>query len=540
MIGIGFLLGLPWLVDYGKVIPWPANNPMTEICDNAIDDDGDGLIDLNDPDCDCPVDNFVSLVPNPSFEELLCCPDDRGKLNCADGWNQASEATTDLIIPGCEWSGYPEFPPPLPLPDGEAILGIRNGVPFVPGQNSRAQPNWKEYGGACLNAPMLAGETYIFSFYVGFTAANSPPMELAFYGAPDCGFLPFGRGNAETGCPTNVLGWSKINSVEIAGTNEWQLIEIELTPQENSAVIVFGPGCDLYLGDVETLYFFDRIYLAPREGFDSTIRPRGNPCNDDYFLEAPEKDTLSYQWYRNGIALPGETTSVYFPDGRAGSYQVRLIGPNSCSLLESLRYERPIIRDTFRVELCAEDTYFFGGQQLSQPGTYRDSAVSKSGCDSLPVLFLERRPLPTDSIAVKILPGEVYVNSGRSFADEGRFTLRLDTPEGCDSLLVLDLSFYRVYIPNAFSPNGDGMNDRFTLFTGPGVEEVTDFQVFDRWGGLLFSARQDYGETGSAFPSWDGHGRRPAGPTGVFVYRITILFDDGRQRTFTGDVAMIR
>ena len=42
-----------------------------EICDNGIDDDGDGLIDLNDPDCECngfgTPQTIPSLIPNPSF-----------------------------------------------------------------------------------------------------------------------------------------------------------------------------------------------------------------------------------------------------------------------------------------------------------------------------------------------------------------------------------------------------------------------------------------------------------------------------------------
>ena len=56
---------------------------VDEICDNAIDDDLDGLIDLNDPDCTCESTEPVSLIPNPSFEDLDCCPDNRSQLNCA-------------------------------------------------------------------------------------------------------------------------------------------------------------------------------------------------------------------------------------------------------------------------------------------------------------------------------------------------------------------------------------------------------------------------------------------------------------------------
>ena len=50
-----------------------------EICNNAIDDDLDGLIDYNDNDCICN-DSIIanlpeSLIPNPSFEEYSCLPD---------------------------------------------------------------------------------------------------------------------------------------------------------------------------------------------------------------------------------------------------------------------------------------------------------------------------------------------------------------------------------------------------------------------------------------------------------------------------------
>ncbi|MEL6277091.1 MAG: gliding motility-associated C-terminal domain-containing protein, partial [Bacteroidota bacterium] len=335
----------------------------------------------------------------------------RGQWNCAADWSQASEPTTDLIVQDCFWSGYPEFPPPLPLPDGPAIIGLRNGVPFIEGTNDRAQPNWKEYAGTCLRSPMLANETYIFEFYMGFTAANSPPMRLSFFGAPSCSFVPFGEGNAETGCPTNVLGWQELASLDIAGSNEWQLLEIEITPTEETDILVFGPDCALYEGSVETIYFFDRLTLARREDFELSLRQRGHPCSPDFFLAAPTRDTLSYQWYRDGVALAGETNANFFPRGQDGRYQVRMLGPSSCSLFEPFNFSVPVIRDTLREWICQEDSFLFGNQDLVEPGVYRDTTVNNSGCDSITVLELNRRPFPTDTIAVSILPGELYVNS---------------------------------------------------------------------------------------------------------------------------------
>ena len=69
-----------------------------EICDNGIDDDGDGFIDLNDDECDCTGfggDPITGLIPNPSFEDMDCCPTWHSQLNCATTWTQASSATSD-------------------------------------------------------------------------------------------------------------------------------------------------------------------------------------------------------------------------------------------------------------------------------------------------------------------------------------------------------------------------------------------------------------------------------------------------------------
>lgn len=70
-----------------------------EICNNGIDDDSDGLIDLNDSDCNCTGGGGTpsSLIPNPSFEQQDCCPSYFSELNCATSWIQASDATSDYM-----------------------------------------------------------------------------------------------------------------------------------------------------------------------------------------------------------------------------------------------------------------------------------------------------------------------------------------------------------------------------------------------------------------------------------------------------------
>jgi hypothetical protein len=210
-----------------------------EICDNAIDDDGNGLIDLNDPTCDCQSADPLSLIPNPSFEDTNCCPSNNGELYCAASWIQASEATTDYYH-RCGYFMRYQFTVPLPLPDGDAYIGFRNGR-YIGNGN----PNWKEYTGACLRSPLLAGTPYTFQFHIGFIdAENSPPMDVVLYGTTDCKNLPFGIGDREFGCPTNGPNWRVLGKVSVQGDHVWLPFEITTIPPEDITAIAIGPDCD--------------------------------------------------------------------------------------------------------------------------------------------------------------------------------------------------------------------------------------------------------------------------------------------------------
>lgn len=93
----------------------------------------------------------------------------------------------------------------------------------------------------------------------------------------------------------------------------------------------------------------------------------------------------------------------------------------------------------------------------------------------------------------------------------------------------------QLYIPNAFSPNGDGRNDVFTAY-GDAVVEIVRLEIYDRWGSLLW---KDENLTGSA--GWDGvsaSGRMA--PEGVYVYVMRVQLADGTIRMYAGDVSLVR
>jgi gliding motility-associated-like protein len=96
----------------------------------------------------------------------------------------------------------------------------------------------------------------------------------------------------------------------------------------------------------------------------------------------------------------------------------------------------------------------------------------------------------------------------------------------------------RIYIPNIFSPNGDGVNDEFVVYTGEGVNLIRSFRIYERWGGMIFEEK-DIPANDSEF-SWNGMYRdQPASP-GVYLYQLEIELADGRIVTRSGEVVLLR
>ena len=359
---------------------------------------------------------------------------------------------------------------------------------------------------------------------------------------PDCINLPFGLGDASVGCPTNSTGWfSLISSVSISGSNEWNLYEITITPDRDMAAIAIGPYCveDNNITE-QTYYFFDKLILAERSAFEFSIRPEGHPCSNEFQLRGPDRDTLTYQWYLDGVALIGEDRPTLFPEERQGRFELRLNGPSSCNLLEPYIHEIPFLSDTIVERVCVEDGFQFKGDLLTESGEYNDTLVSVEGCDSLLTLVLTVDGLVRDTVQAGVLPPELYQIGSQYFADQGSYDITLTNQLGCDSLLHLRLDHYYVFIPNAFSPNFDGVNDVFTIYPGVGVEAITEFEIYDRWGGRINDIFNTEELNGVTLPSWNGNSSSEEAPTGLYIYRIKILFDDGKERMFKGEILLTR
>ncbi len=130
------------------------------------------------------------------------------------------------------------------------------------------------------------------------------------------------------------------------------------------------------------------------------------------------------------------------------------------------------------------------------------------------------------------------------------YTLTVSDDNGCiktASVIVYLSTTRRVYTPNAFSPNGDGQNDIYTIFAGPEALSINTLQIFDRWGERVYQSPlpgTDGGVDGTINSEfnhgWDGTFNGQIAPNGVYVFMAEITFIDGDTEIFTGEITLTR
>lgn len=293
-----------------------------ENCNNGIDDDGDGLIDLFDDECECEgfasTQSVPSLIPNFSFEDHTGCGG-VSQLGDAVTWIQASNPTSDYWH-SC--GGGPTFSPDpqYPLPGGgDGFVGFYN--------NS----GWQEHIGACLSSPMIAGNTYELSCWVaGSGFGNNYNLPFSIYGTPNCTDLPFNS----SGCPVGINGWYEMASsnLNLPTNNSWVNVTFTFTPSQNINAIDFGGSCANPGGGY---FYLDELLLAETSQFSSIeITPNGGLCTNDFSLTASTDTTGgTWQWYVDSIALVGETNptlGISSNNYDLGEYTVKLTIGNKC------------------------------------------------------------------------------------------------------------------------------------------------------------------------------------------------------------------
>jgi len=94
------------------------------------------------------------------------------------------------------------------------------------------------------------------------------------------------------------------------------------------------------------------------------------------------------------------------------------------------------------------------------------------------------------------------------------------------------------FAPNAFSPNGDGVNDYFTIFSGNVIKNVQVMRVFDRWGNLVYQ-HQNFAPNAEQV-GWDGTFNGKLAMQGVYTFYAILEYEDSKVAPVSGEVVLVR
>ncbi len=124
----------------------------------------------------------------------------------------------------------------------------------------------------------------------------------------------------------------------------------------------------------------------------------------------------------------------------------------------------------------------------------------------------------------------------------GLYSVQVTTPcwSVSDEVIVyqqMNCEPFEIYVPNIFSPNGDQINDYFSVSLG-GLPVIKKFSasIFDRWGNLIFQSEDIHF-------NWDGTYRNSPGQSGVYVYVLNIDYHHeglDQSEILKGEVTLLR
>ena len=246
-----------------------------------------------------------------------------------------------------------------------------------------------------------------------------------------------------------------------------------------------------------------------------SVSPSCDEFNGSITLENISGGVGPYEFSFDGSSFSqfsNNATTVELP---VGNYDLTIMDANDCEISDNLSIlESPELM----VELGDDLVIPLGDSIQLEPQTnFTPVEIIWSeniNCENCPAAFVQ--PL-----------------------DQTTYTVTMIDEDGCtatDFITITVEKERKVFIPNAFSPDDNGINDLFIIYGGNDVAQVNTFRIFNRWGALLFE-QTDFQPNDFNY-GWNGYFKNQKLSSGVYVYFAEIEFVDGEKIIYKGDVTL--
>ncbi len=320
-----------------------------------------------------------------------------------------------------------------------------------------------------------------------------------------------------------------------------------------------GPGCLL----IDSVTVFVKYPTPFSLGTDLTT------CEGETLLLKGPEDFKRFYW-NNGDTTREASVS------KPGAYILKAAPDDGCLYSDTLmlfNHPRPFERWDKNPVLCGGETRtFFGGNNLQQiiwndgsngpnlivdkPGTYWIRVTDGYGCtysDTAIITHLKPSPahfLPADSTICSYASWQVNAlqpfskyewstgdsSRGITIKNAGVYRLKVTDDEGCvgedDVKVMVEKCPEGLFVPSAFTPNADGINDVFRA-TLLGNIQSFDFSIYNQYGELVFNSKDP--KTG-----WPGTKKGKPQPTGTFIWQCRFQIEGKPIELQKGAFILIR
>jgi gliding motility-associated-like protein len=229
------------------------------------------------------------------------------------------------------------------------------------------------------------------------------------------------------------------------------------------------------------------------------------------FYKWTPSETLSSDTIQNPIAKPDRTTTY------------RVVGSDEYGCFKDTGFVT-IGVGRYPVVNLGEDQLFPTGTLFTLRPSFTEGPIKTWSWTPAKDLSCADCPAPT----VRVRNAITYVAKATNYF-------------GCTGSDTVSIKVFcensQVFIPNAFTPDSDGINDQF-IIRASGIQTIKSLRIYNRWGKLIFD-RANFEPNDPKF-AWDGRINGVIGGPDVFVYTVEVICDDGTPYFYKGNLSLLK